>query len=271
MILMADLSDVINSLVDICQTAVYPNGLLNPSVANVDVRIYGGWPIPENLDADLSVGKANVSVYPTPSERVTTRFPINWHQSTINPKTIILTVTDTTTVTVSGTITTPQTCMVIVNGTGYAYTILAGDTLTTIAAGIAALIPGASSVGTIVTITGAYRLSANISVPGIGIRELKRQERVFMVSVWAPSDPIRTAIVAPIDILFAATERFVLPDDYYAILKYHGTRITDSMEKSKLYRRDLLYSVEYATTQTETEYTIADAFVNSLTIDPSGL
>lgn len=262
---MADLSDVLNSLASIAESAVYPNGTSNPSVAGVDVRIYVGWPVPANLDADLALGKVNVSIYPSPSERPTTRFPINWHESIINPATIILTLTDTTTLTVSGTISTPQTCMVIVNGIPYAYSILPADTLTAIATGIAALIPGASSVGAVVTIAGAYKLVVRVSTAGTGIRELKRQERVITINVWAQSDPLRTSVASAIDVVFSLpeNERFVLPDNYYAILKYRGTRYEDMVEKSNLYRRDLMYTVEYPTTITEEQYTIADITANT--------
>lgn len=268
---MADLSDVITALVNLAEIAVYPNGLSSPSVSGTDVVVFGGWPIPANLDADLTVGKSNVSIYATTMERPTTRFPTDWLQSTINPETITLTITGTTILTVGGTVTTPQTCMVIVNHTAYAYEVQEDDTLDTIAAGIADLIPSAVAVGPVVTISNSYSLIARISVPGIGIRELKRQERVFMISVWSPNDTIRTSLISAIDILFASTERFALPDNFYARLKYHSSPITDMMEKSKLYRRDLLYTVEYATTQTEIEYTIAQSAIDGLEVGPTGI
>src|SRR5215472_3687591 len=79
---MADLSDVTAFLSGLAAQAVYPNGTSQPSVANMDVRIYEGWPIPAQLDLDMAGqvlagtppvpttrpgGKvANVSVYPMP-------------------------------------------------------------------------------------------------------------------------------------------------------------------------------------------------------------
>lgn len=266
---MADLSDVMTVLVNLAEVAVYPNGTNNPSVANVDVRIFSGWPIPANLDADLKAGKANVSVYPTSMERNTTRFETDWQQSTLNTATLTLTTT-TNTVTVGGTVSVPQTCMVIVNGTGYAYAVQANDTLNSIASGISALIIGSSVVGSVVTIPSAYSLVGNISVSGTTIREVKRQERVFAITVWAPSDFIRSTLASAIDVLFAATERFVLPDNFYARLKYQNSHQTDLIEKYICYKRDLMYSVEYATTQTDLDYTIADSYLNSLDVGPTG-
>jgi hypothetical protein len=266
---MADLSDVMTTLVNLAQTAVYPNGTGSPSVANVDVRIFPGWPIPASLDADLASGKANVSIYPTSMERNTTRFDLEWQDSIINPATLTLKVNNNT-VTVVGTVSIPQTCMVIVNGIGYAYSVQANDTLTTIAQGISVLISGSSSIGAVVTIPSAHSLVGNISTSGVGVQEVKRQERVFMISAWCPSDPIRTSIASAMDVLFSSTERITLPDNYFARIKYVNSHQTDMIEKYRCYRRDLNYAVEYATTKTQSEYTIADSYINSIDGGPVG-
>jgi len=78
---MADISDVTAYLAGAVASAVYLNGTSQPSVANMDVRIFEGWPLPDQLDLDLA-GKmmssgtppvvvarpggpcANVSIYP---------------------------------------------------------------------------------------------------------------------------------------------------------------------------------------------------------------
>jgi hypothetical protein len=268
--LMADLSDVMTVLVNLAQTAVYPNGTNSPSVAGIDVRIFSGWPIPANLDSDLKAGKANVSVYPTSMERNTTRFETNWQISTVNASTLTLTVSNSNILTVGGTVSVPQTCMVIVNGTGYAYAVQANDTLNTIASGISALIAGSSATGAVVTIPSAHILTANLSVTGTSIKEVKRQERVFATTVWAPTDAIRTSLASAIDILFAATIRIILPDNFYAHIKYHASHQTDIVEKYVCYKRDLMYAIDYATTQTELDYTIADSYMNSIDIGPTG-
>ena len=78
---MADLSDITAFLGSAAASAVYPNGTSQPSVANMDVRIYEGWPLAEELDLDLA-GKqlsangqamdrpngkaAHVSIFPMP-------------------------------------------------------------------------------------------------------------------------------------------------------------------------------------------------------------
>jgi hypothetical protein len=261
---MADLTDVSGCLVNLAETAVYPNGLLNPSVANVDITIFPGWPNPADLDAALAANKCFVSVYPTQRVRNTTRFQNDWVTQSINPQTIVLTVNNNQ-VTVTGTITTPQTCMVINNDIGYAYSLLSNDSVNSIASSLAGLIPGASSVGNVITITGSHKLEAHISVPGTSIKEVKRQLRVFQITIWAPSTTIRTQVASSIDGLFSDTTRFELPDNFSAWLNYDSDHESDIIEKQLCFRRDLFYQVEYPTTITQTDYTIADPFINSVT------
>lgn len=267
---MADLSDVQNTLVNLIQTAVYPNGTGNPSIINAGVRIYAGWPIPAGLDSDLSNGISNINVFTTNMERNTTRFQTDWQDSLINTATITLTVSGNT-ITVGGTISTPQTCMVQASGGSYVYTVLNTDTLNSVAAGIAALIAGATSMGSIVTLPASYyRISARVGVTGTSARELKRQERVFQICVWSNTDANRTTLASAIDVLFAALERISLPDNFSARIKYISSTVIDDTEKQKIYRRDLRYSVEYATTQLETDYTITDSYINSLGLIQTG-
>ena len=66
---MPDLSDVSAQIATICAATCYPNGTGSPSIAGVDIRIFEGWPVPAQLDADIAAGKINVSVYPVPNAR----------------------------------------------------------------------------------------------------------------------------------------------------------------------------------------------------------
>jgi hypothetical protein len=51
---LADLSDVTAYLYQQAIAAVYPSGTSQPSVAAMDVRLFEGWPIPDQLDRDLA-------------------------------------------------------------------------------------------------------------------------------------------------------------------------------------------------------------------------
>lgn len=269
---MADLSDVMTALVNIVSGAAYPNGTGQPSIlgSSRNIRCFPGWPDPNTLQADLAAGHVNVSVYPLPSERNTTRYPREWQDGTINSPTITLTVNASAkTVTVGGSVQAEQAAVVIVNGTPYSYGLLVGDTLNSVAAAIAALIAGASAVGAVVTIPSAATLTAAVVVQGTSIKEIKRQDRQFQITVWAPDFTARDTVAKAVDLALAKVERMTMPDNTYARMIYHGSPMTDRGEKQLLYRRDLIYSVEYATTDTQTDSTIQAPVVN-IVAGPTG-
>lgn len=253
---MADLSDVVALLASTSAGALYPNGTGSPSVPGVDCKIVSGWPIADDLDAYLSAGKVQVSVYPLPGmDRNTSRFPKIWQTLTITAATLTVTVSGDT-LTIGGSVSTPQVVMVRYNGAYYAYEVLSTDTLNTIAAGIAALITGATSSGAVVTVPAAWDLVARIVTNGTAIMELRRQQRVFKITVWAPTPALRDSASQAIDLEFAQIERVNMPDGSSARVVYRGTLESDDNQPRNLYRRDLNYEVEYATTITETTSTI---------------
>lgn len=261
---MSDVYQVETALSILCQMAVYPNGTSAPSVAGCDVRIYPGWPIPASLDNDLTLRKSNVSIFPTAISRSTTRFDTTEQTISINSATLVLTVNSALTqVTVTGTVSVPQSCMVIVNGNGYAYVVQENDTLDSIAAGIAASIPGATSSDNVVTINSpCWKLVARVGVTGTSAQEFGRESRVFMMSIWAPTPLIRSQLGNAILVLLGSTFRIGMPDGYFASLKFRGTREEDNLQKVKCYRRDINFEVEYAITLSQINYTITDYYAN---------
>lgn len=253
---MADISDVKKLLADTAAAALYPNGTTQPSAPGVDCRVLQGWPVPDDLNADMGAGKVQVSVYPLPGmDRNTTRFPKIWQTLTVNAATLTATVSGDT-LTIGGTVSTPQVVMVRYNGAYFAYDVLSTDTLDTIAAGIAALITGATVVGAVVTVPNAWDLVGRIVTSGTAIMELRRQTRVFKITVWAPTQTLRDSASKVIDTAFAQIERVDMPDGSSARVIYRGTLESDENQTRRIYRRDLNYEIEYATTITETETTI---------------
>ena len=73
---MADTADIEVAIVSLVAQAVYPDGV-NSSVGS-PVKVYRGWAIPAQLDADLAGGTLNVSVYATDTESKTTRHQPRW-------------------------------------------------------------------------------------------------------------------------------------------------------------------------------------------------
>ena len=266
---MADLSDVGNALVALAAQAVYPNGTGQASVSGSAVRLFPGWPNPQQLDADLKAGGAQVSVFPRPDERNTTRYSKDWQQLSVNAQTLTLTIAGQT-VTVGGTIPpagNPHNVTVLANKVPYVYAVQVSDTLTSIATALAALIavgiPGTTSTGAVITLPNSGRInSVRVGITGTSIREIRRQERVFVLSVWADTPTHRDAIAQAVDVALAATQFLTLIDQSAARLIYKGSMVIDQFQKDKLYRRDLFYTVEYATTQTETDTQITQEQFN---------
>lgn len=259
---MSDIYDVQVVLSQLAQQAVYPNGLSSPSIANCDVRIFPGWPLPNTLDSDLTNRKAQISIFPSNMARATTRFQTLWDTVSINEPTLSLNVNNNQ-ISVDGAVSTPQSCMVFVNSIAYSYGVLPDDTLESIAAGLAAEIPYATAIGNVVTVgNNPYYIFTRVIVAGQSVRELAREMRMMFVTIWAPTPQIRSIIGNAVNVLFSATYRPVMPDGTYAQLSYSGSREEDLLEKVKCYRRDLHFIVEYAITQTESNYSIGSSIAN---------
>ena len=262
---MADILDIQNGLIAICVAAVYPNGTGSTSITGSAVRLFPGWPVPQLLDADLLAGASQISVFPTNTETNTTRYPKDWINQSVNAQTITAALTGQT-VTIGGaqpTIFYAHIISINVNGQPYVYTTLQTDTLNTIAAALAALIPGAGVAGVVITMASNARvLYARVGITGTSVREIRRQTRVMQLTVWTSTPALRDTLGRAIDTALAATEFLTMPDGYGARLVYKGSHIIDDLMKAKLYRRDFLYMVEYATTQIEVDTSITQIQIN---------
>jgi len=242
-------------MVTVAAAAVYPSGTASASVTGKGIRIFPGWPLPNQIDSDLAAGVSCVSVYPTSVERVTSRFPKDWQSLNVGTSTLTLTVSDTD-VTVGGTISTPQNAALLVNGKGYARALSAGDNLATVATGLASLVNAdvsASSSGPVISIPGASELIARVGVSGTSIRELKRQERGIEIIVWAPSHTDRETIADAIEVKLAHQDFLSLADGASGRVLYRNSPVTDDFSRAGTYRKDLNYSVDFPTTEVRTD------------------
>ena len=260
---MADIDDLLNDLTTLIAGVIYPNGTSHASVVGAKVRVYPGWPVPNALETDLQAGNAHVSIYPRPEERNTTRYATAYGEATIRPATLTADVSGNT-VTIGGAVEVPQAVMVLLNfgRTAYSYLVKQNDALATIATGLAALIPGATANGRVISITGAYDIKTGIITTGTATKEVRRQERLVQIVIWAPTPEIRSAIARVVDPFLTTIVRFTLADSSSARLTYKNSPITDMLQKAAIYRRDLFYTVEYATTVQDTFYTIGTTQIN---------
>jgi hypothetical protein len=170
-------------------------------------------------------------------------------------------------VTISGTVTVPQNLALRINNRLYVYAVRKSDTLTTIAAALAALVAadvaGTSATGPVITIGPTGRLQA-ARVGGFGTvaTEVRRQERVMQISVWTNSPSLRDIISSAVDVALAQIRFLTLPDKFGARLIYKNTLVVDALQKDALYRRDLNYLVEYPTTVSEQRAAVIAPYAN---------
>lgn len=248
---MADQSDVETALVSLLTATLYPQGSDQPSTIAATCRIYRGWPNAAALDADLAAGRVNLTVFPAPGpQRNTTRFPETW---TGPPATPTLTVTTAgNSATFSGTAAAGQLAGLLVAGQSYAYRCQTGDTPALVAAALCAAIrtnrPALLSATTI-TVPGVSTLIARTAADTAMTQELRRQAQQFRISAWCPTPALRDATITAIDPVLAATAFLTLPDGSGARLRYASTANFDNLQDAALYRRDLIYDVEFPTTQ----------------------
>ena len=166
---MADLHDVENALVTIIAAALYPNGTGQASAITAPCKVMPGWPPPQTLDNDLLAGTVSVSVFAiAAASKLTSRYPTEWMPLTTVAATITAAVAGNV-VTLGGTVSRPQNVTLIVNGKPYSYAVQAGDTLTSIATGVATLVNAdvaCTSSGAVITAATTARIVARVGGSG---------------------------------------------------------------------------------------------------------
>ena len=261
---MADISQVENVLTALIAQAIYPDGTGNPSITGQVTNIYRGWPIARNLDQDLANNQVNISVVPWGNARDVTRFWREW-QPVAQPTNSLTATVSGQSVALGGTSSSPLNVAITATNRTYVYAVQPADTLTSIATAMAALVnadQSATSSGAVITIPAASGLNATVGGTGAMIRELRRQKQNFMVTFWCPDPDTRDAIVPAVDLALTEPAYITLPDGSAGRIIYAGTTPSDRGENENLYRRDLIFSVEYATTQTQAAYQIVSARVD---------
>jgi hypothetical protein len=253
---MADQSDVENALVAAITATLYPNGATGASViadGRVTVRIYRGWPASAALHGDLTEGILNVTVFPSSEPRDTTRYPAGWTVTTAIVPTMTASIQGTS-ITFAGTTAAGQMAGIAVDGTAYIYLVQAGDTTALVAAALAAQLIAAGRIvqmsGATLTIPAASRLLARVEQAQSAFRETRRQRQSFRVSCWCPDPMSRDQVASTIDAAIANTAFLTLADGTGARITLEGGTTIDQAENATLYRRDLIYACDYATTLT---------------------
>ncbi len=248
---MADVSDVEAALVSFVTAALHPSGAAAASVTGQPVRVYRGWPLSGSLEADLLHGVANVSVFAVPaSTRNTTR----WAAVTST-----MSSTPTLTVQVSGNSATfggqggaTQVAGLLVAKQPFVYRGQAGDTPALVAAVLAQNVRATRACwlsGATVSVPAVTSIVARVVADGAAMTEWARQEQGFRVSAWCPNPSSRDLVCKTLSVAFSTLSFLALPDGTGGRLRYRSTASFDDRQDAQSYRRDLIYDVEYATTQ----------------------
>ena len=140
------------------------------------------------------------------------------------------------------------------------------------ATNLAALMPapfGATSLGAVITVGATYSglIVARTAAPGTISREISRQERGMLVTIWAPSPQARASIATLLMTAILKIDFLALPDGSAAWLRYRQSNESDGKENAMAYRRDIGLWVEYANIETAIGYPITAPIVTQ-TLSP---
>jgi hypothetical protein len=253
--LMADQSDVEQVLATIVSGVLYPQGTDADSLVGAPCGVFRGWPDAAGLDAALLGGQVTVTVAADPrTQRTTTRYPDIWRARAPAPATLLASV-DAQTVTFSGTAALGQVAGILVDGVAAVHRTVPGDTPAAVATTLAGLLAGMPGALAMTTVQGATvalppgaQPVARVEPDQPSIRETRRQLQAFRVVCWCGDPATRDQVSAAIDTALSAWDFLGLPDGMAGRLRFIGTTSTDRAEAAALYRRDLIYTVDYATT-----------------------
>jgi hypothetical protein len=281
---MADITDVLTTLASTLTNAFYPNGTTGqaePSITGYLTYIYPGWPQSSQLDADMAAlgagtgGRIHVSIFPLPTEQNTTRFaPKQQVMSTVTPTLTLTMNAAQTQITVGGSVPTPFSLCnmaVLIAGQAFLYAVQPTDTLSTIAAGLATAIaaqyPSASSAGAVISLApGTYATATRVGTSAQVTTEWERQQVQVQIDVWAADPTGRADTGNVIKTALAQIAFLTMPDGFGARVRYVRSQLVDDAKNQRVYRRTFIYTVEYATTTTQS---VAEIIAINSTTEPA--
>jgi hypothetical protein len=246
---MADLADVEQALVDFILATVYPSGTDQASIIGSQCRIYRGWPVAAGLNADLAAGTINITVSPDQEPgKTTTRYFPKWETTRAAPTTTVN--TQAGAIVVGGSPSAGDVVGALVNRVAYAYRVLATDTVDLVAAGLAAAMQSAVSfnqAGSTITFNEPVEIIVRVVRDASAATESRRQEKCIRVICWCPDPTSRDSAAAAIDQRMVQTPFLIASDQSAIRVTYRNTSIFDQAQNASLFRRDLVYTAEYAT------------------------
>ena len=253
---MADLADVEAALVGVAAAALYPAGAAAASAVGVVCRVYRGWPLAAALDGDLANGCVNVSVFSDAGgQQSTTRWLTDDDTGAISVMPELRVATSGMAVSFFGVASPGQVAGVLADGVAAVHRTQAGDTPGSVAAVLAAALRTGRVVrlsGATVSVPGAVRLLGRVVADQPRLAETRRQAQGFRVTCWCGDPATRDRVAGIVDGAMSEVGFLPLADGTVGRLRYRASVVVDRAEDAGLYRRDLHYEVEYATTVART-------------------
>jgi hypothetical protein len=148
---------------------------------------------------------------------------------------------------------------------GATYTVVAGDTLTSVAAGLAAACVGAgiSGSGSGATITTDAGATIRFGAPSTWLIGVSRTARHFDVLIWSPDNYLRDYLASKIEAIFVNGAKLAMPDGSEAVvIAKIGTLDSNEAEKDNLFLARTRWQIEFTTTRMVTK-----APVVAITVD----
>lgn len=263
---MADISDVETALKNMAGAAVYPNGYGQPSITGKPITVFRGWPNPSDLDASTIADNAMVSVFTIPGSSGGSVFQILDKDYMVVPPVHGMTISSiaNSAVNVMGAPSPGEYLTIIVDGK-HSYSRYGTDLptiLNLIAAdavvdypGVSVFALGGSSLPFWTGATGGGiqfptdRIQAHIGAPATRGKVTHRQRIQVAVTAWAADPADRDIISAAVDAAIKAVNRLTFPDSSQGLLFAARSVQVDKDQSTSVYRRDLIFSIEYATLQ----------------------
>lgn len=248
---MADQSDVEAALVRAIAAVLYPEGTSAPSVVGPQCRIFRGWPAAAALTADLLAGVVNITVFPDGGhQHDTTRYSDELKLITLNTPTLAISVSGAT-ATVSGVANPGQVVGILVDNIAVVHRTQVGDTPELVAATLAAYLRTrrlTTVSGATITIPNARGVVGRVVCDQTAQHETRRQRQGFRVTMWCPSPALRDLVAGLIDQALSDSNWLSLSDGTAGFVRMAHSKVFDQSQNANLYRRDIIYNIEYPTT-----------------------
>lgn len=246
---MADISDVEQTVADTVTTIVYPQGPSQASIAGVTCRIYRGWPNTATLNSDLNSGIVNITLTSDNEfSKITTRYLPDWQYNQISPTLTATTVGQT--IIVGGSATVGNVIGALINGLTFVYRIVTGDTTELVAANLCTAIQAdmiATVGGNEITIPASTSIIVRVVNDNSATCEVRRQEKDVRVAFWCSTPMVRDTLAAAVDLALANNTFLNQYDGSSARITFKNSLTFDQSQNALLYRRDLIYCVDYPT------------------------